>query len=252
MQNTRGKQKSTTILWLLFLTTLVVHYCSIVVYAGGFFSDDDFMGDIGLQDPLRSPPRRYPATFSRNNTGYIWGGEGMHSTESFRDVVPYFNIINVDTEKQTVPYDFVENSQNYKNFASGAAAIVDPTNKDRMLFFGGYRENRMDVNEDVPIYIEQYDFISTQWISITPIVAHSPLNTTISPPRNRAFASATTATDGNIYITGGILTNLNSTVDTVITWKYDPTYQIFSPAISQENTAVRGESLKNVQGIVLK
>ncbi|KAG2217870.1 hypothetical protein INT45_012785 [Circinella minor] len=209
--------------------------------------------NYNLSDPLRNPPRRYSATFERNNMGYVWGGEGIHSTESFRDIVPYFNIIDVDDKEHTLSYDFVDNSRDYKKFATGASAVMDPTNDDRVLFFGGYRETQRSISEDVPMYIEQYDFSDSQWTSI-PAIVQSQANESrvISPPKNRAFASAMGASDGNIYITGGKLTDTNGTTDSVIIWKYDPIHQLFAPAISQENTTIGAESLKNVHAIMLE
>ena len=254
MLNTRRRWKNTTILWFFVFIAFIDNYLTIIVYAGGPFSDDLFTASSDFADMFKNPPRRYPATFERNNVAYIWGGEGIQSTESFRDIVPYFNVINIDTEKQTLSYDFVDNSRDYRNFTSGAAAVVDPTSNDRVLFFGGYRETRMNASEDAPMYIEQYDFINSHWTSIIPAIAQSQANesTEISPPRNRAFATATTASDGNVYIAGGKLTDVNGTIDSVIIWKYDPIYQIFAPAISMENTTIAGESLKNFHAYVLE
>ena len=254
MLNTQGKWENTTILWFFLFIAFIDHYFSIILYAGGASSDDPFISNVNFYDLLQNPPRRWPATVERNNVAYIWGGEGMHSKDSFRDIVPYFNVISIDTEKQTLSYDFVSNSRDYKNFSAGAVAVMDPTNNDRVVFFGGYREIRINANEDVPLYIEQYDFSDSQWTSIIPAIAQSQANesTAVSPPRNRAYAAATAASDGNIYIAGGRLTDVNGTSDSIIIWKYDPIHQIFSPEISQENTTIRGESLKNIHAFILE
>ena len=211
-----------------------------------------FTSSYNLTDPLRNPSRRYSATFERNDVAYVWGGEGIHSTGSFRDIVPYFSSFHFD-EENVLYYDFVDNSRDYKHFATGAAAVMDPTNNDRVLFFGGYRESQISISEDVPMYVEQYDFSDSQWTSI-PAVVQSQVNesTVISPPKNRAFASAMAASNGNIYITGGKLTDTNGTTDSVIIWKYDPVHQLFAPAISQEDTIIGPELLKNVHAFILE
>ncbi|KAG2217872.1 hypothetical protein INT45_012787 [Circinella minor] len=227
-----------------------LYYCATNPWSHN--SASAFTSSYNVTDPLRNPSRRYAATFERNNVAYVWGGEGIHSTGSFRDIVPYFNSFRFG-EEDVLYYDFVDNSRDYRNFAIGAAAVMDPTNNDRVLFFGGYRETRISISEDVPMYIEQYDFSDSQWTSI-PASVQSQANesTVISPPKNRAFASAMGASDGNIYITGGKLTDTNGTTDSVIIWKYDPIHQLFAPTISQENTTIGGESLKNVHAIMLE
>ncbi|KAI9253846.1 hypothetical protein BDA99DRAFT_562803 [Phascolomyces articulosus] len=185
--------------------------------------------------------------------GYIWGGEGIHSTPSFRDIISYFSAISVDTEEHTLSYAFVDNSRDYKNFSSGAAAIVDPNNNDRVLFFGGYRDSRINTSEDGLLYIEQYDFSNSQWTSITPRVIESSINssTGISPPRNRAYASATATPSGNIYIAGGVLTNTNGTTDPVAIWLYDPILQVFEPVLFLNSLSIEGESWNHVNGFIL-
>ncbi|KAI7860593.1 hypothetical protein BDC45DRAFT_583993 [Circinella umbellata] len=237
----------------LWYIPFIDNYFSIILYARSDPFADRFTSSYNSSDPLRNPPRRYSATFERNNVAYVWGGEGIHSTETFRDIVPYFNVITADDEKLTLYYDFVDNSRDYKHFATGAAAVMDPTNNDRVLFFGGYRESRISISEDVPMYVEQYDFSDSQWTSI-PAVVQSQVNesTVISPPKNRAFASAMAASNGNIYITGGKLTDTNGTTDSVIIWKYDPVHQLFAPAISQEDTTIGPELLKNVHAFILE
>ncbi|KAI7860597.1 hypothetical protein BDC45DRAFT_494797 [Circinella umbellata] len=239
MLNTQENLRDTIMLWFLVVIAFIDNASA-------------FTSSYNLTDPLRNPSRRYSATFERNDVAYVWGGEGIHSTGSFRDIVPYFSSFHFD-EENVLYYDFVDNSRDYKHFATGAAAVMDPTNNDRVLFFGGYRESQISISEDVPMYVEQYDFSDSQWTSI-PAVVQSQVNesTVISPPKNRAFASAMAASNGNIYITGGKLTDTNGTTDSVIIWKYDPVHQLFAPAISQENTPIRAELLKNVHAFILE
>ncbi|KAI7854755.1 hypothetical protein BDC45DRAFT_508024 [Circinella umbellata] len=215
-----------------------------------------------LVNPLLNPVRKYAATFSLpdrdGNTAYVWGGEGKHSTGAYRDIVPYFNSIKINVSSQVtfqnVTYNFVENSRDYKNFATAASAVVDPHNSNRVLFFGGFRESLFGTSEDGPLYVEQYDFSNSQWTSITPAVASSSSDTsttgTITPPRNRAYFSAV-ATQGNIYIAGGIRTDSNRTVDTVNIWMYDSVNQVFSPAV-QGNVSIGGGPYESIDGFVLR
>ncbi|KAG2218884.1 hypothetical protein INT45_003951 [Circinella minor] len=214
-----------------------------------------------LVNPLLNPVRKYAATFflpdRDDNTAYVWGGEGRHSTGAYRDIVPYFNSIQINVSShvtfQNVTYNFVENSRDYKNFATAASAVVDPHNSNRVLFFGGFRESLFGTSEDGPLYVEQYDFSNSQWTSITPAVASSSSDTsttgTITPPRNRAYLSAI-ATQGNIYIAGGIGTDSNRTVDTVNIWMYDSVNQVFSPAV-QGNVSIGGGPYESIDGFVL-
>ena len=215
-----------------------------------------------LENPLLNPVRKYAATFSLpdrdNHIAYVWGGEGRHSTGAFRDIVPYFNSIQINASRgvtfQNVTYNFVDNSRDYKNFATAASAVVDPHNSNRVLFFGGFRASLFGTSEDGPLYVEQYDFSNSQWTSITPTVTSSSpnagTNESTTPPRNRAYFSAI-ATQGNIYIAGGIGTDSNRTVDPVEIWMYDSVNQVFSPAV-QGNVSIGGGPYESVDGFVLR
>ncbi|KAI9246077.1 hypothetical protein BDA99DRAFT_543422 [Phascolomyces articulosus] len=217
-----------------------------------------------LVDPLVNPIRKYAATFMSpdGDTAYVWGGEGKHSTRSFRDIVPYFNAIKINgtsnTHFQNVTYDFVNNSRDYKNFATAASAILDPHNNNRVFFFGGYRATLSQTNEDGPLYVEQYDFSNSQWTSITPTVTSSPSTngtggggSSILPPRNRAYASVLSA-QGNIYIAGGVGTDANQTVDPVAVWMYDSINQVFSPMTQRSNVTIGGGPYESIDGFVLR
>ncbi|KAI9262157.1 hypothetical protein BDA99DRAFT_537502 [Phascolomyces articulosus] len=103
---------------------------------------------------------------------HIWGGEGIHSTLALRDIVPYFNAINTNTDAWTMSYDFVDGSHNYANFSTGASAVMKPHNDNLALFFEGYRDTRINPNEDGPMYLEQSDFSNKQWTSLHVAVDH--------------------------------------------------------------------------------
>ncbi|KAI9272771.1 hypothetical protein BDA99DRAFT_556372 [Phascolomyces articulosus] len=210
-----------------------------------------------------NPPRKDAATFMRNNTFYIWGGQGYYTNDdNFFDIVPYFNAIRLETsdtsneEQKSLVFSFVNNSREYQNFAMGASAAVDPTNNDRVLFFGGYRNTQWEQYEDGPIYVEQFDFSNSQWTTVLS-VAEDLNGTRIPAPRNRAWFTATAVSNnnnnnGNIYIAGGIIGDSNSTLDPVPIWMYSPTRQVFTPIIQQNESIIIADENETIFPFVLE
>ena len=240
---------------LLFLLTLYLDSTSCAEKINGhdllgdYFSIPQSVSDNRLMNPSRTDT----ATFVRNNTLYVWGGQGYYSTDEFFDIVPYFNAVSInatDPDQKTITYSFVNNSREYQNYAIGASAAVDPTNGNKALFFGGFRNNRWVENEDGPMYVEQYDFSNSRWTTI-PSMAEDLNGTSIPAPRNRAYSAATAvARTGNIYVSGGSIGDENDTIDNVPIWMYNPTRQMFSP-LQQNSSVIIAQNNETIYPFVL-
>ncbi|KAI9272756.1 hypothetical protein BDA99DRAFT_275213 [Phascolomyces articulosus] len=257
------KATSCTLLVLLsFLIYSIYYFDTITVCAQQ--QDDDTVEYIltaqpVVSNPLINPRRRTAATFVRNNIIYVWGGDGYY-TADYYDITPYFNAINIATEpddndQKILKYSFVSNSRDYHNFSVAASAIVDPTNNDRVLFFGGTRNSYIGAAENETLYLEQYDFTTTQWTTL-PVVAEQD-GVSIDPPKNRIdFSAIVLPSNGNIYIAGGYDNNSkNSSAslddNNTLIWMYDPVRQVFSPA-SQNDTLVIQEKSRPIYGFLLE
>ncbi|KAI9251874.1 hypothetical protein BDA99DRAFT_608005 [Phascolomyces articulosus] len=198
--------------------------------------------DPELRSPFTIDYRVLSATFVRNNILYFYGGSGPRTTVPFRQIVPYFQSIEMNPINGSVVYSTVmtnqgndtieqqQQQQPYDNYTAGSAAVLLSDN-ERVLFFGGIRNpNRAEeVEGNLALYLDQYDFRTQTWTSLPVQLAPQYIGSSsvLAPPRNRVYLGATLAPNGKVYISNG--RPIGNVTDTYDFWEYDPEVGTFSP-----------------------
>ena len=182
------------------------------------------------------PRRSYASSFVLNDTLYIYGGSSKYEA-----LTKKFFSLGFDKVDGSLIYTPVQGQENIGPKLCSSTAVLLPDN-NTVLFIG--RANPyVDIEEDErdELLLVQYTFDDHTW---APVRANVDPQTNVTGfPRNRHGHTSTLASDGRIYIYGGLYTEDISTYKFVTDhWVYDPTTKLFSSTGNFDDTCLNGHN----------